>query len=168
MQCRCHSPSPQDDGRGPCSPGHAPPFSLRRSARASDFLFDFAPTEGSVFVSLPQKGGARLHSQEGAERRLAQRVRALARSTGPILPDRPRLTALHCGVLSPWGPASLGPTSRLRRRVGKGQGTSPGRHNAPGGLSKDSRDHDQRNRGRRRRSPSTPSFACRAPLGGWG
>ena len=50
------------------------------------------------------------------------------------LPDRPRLTALHCGVLSPWGPACLCPSRRFCRRTREGARTlSPGRHNGPGG-----------------------------------
>ena len=53
--------------------------------------------------------------------------RALARSTGPILADRPRLTALHCGVLSPWCPTS---PAWLERE----QGIDPGPRNGPGGC----------------------------------
>ena len=73
-----------------------------------------------ISLSRRERACFRWLPKEGAERRKAQRVRALARSTGPILPDRPRLTALHCGVFNPWGPASLCPDAG-------GFATGPGR-----------------------------------------
>jgi hypothetical protein len=50
-----------------------------------------------------------------------------------------RLSALHCGVLKPWGPAALWPRFRLAASGGV-QGTSPRRRSAPGGWSKVSRE----------------------------
>ena len=116
--------------------------------------------------SLPGGSGLFVLPKEGAERRMAQRVRALARSTGPILPDRSRLTALHCGVFNPWGPASLlTPMPVVCHRRGKGQGTSPGRHNAPGGRSKDSRDRGVRKPRAQAPLPIHAQFALQsAPL----
>ena len=67
---------------------------LAAENRASSVRFYFR------FCSL--KRGSRAPSRR-------REFRALARSTGPILPDRPRLTALHCGVFNPWGPTSLDP-----------------------------------------------------------
>jgi hypothetical protein len=147
------APSESVAGRliGACS------FVLAADFRASfGFYFRFAPRRELLFTP----------SKEGAERREAQRVRALARSTGPILPDRPRLTALHCGVFNPWGPACL---ARGFRRLsppgpGKAQGTSPGRHNAPGGCPRTPGTTTSDSRGRRRRSPSASGSPAQTPL----
>jgi len=52
--------------------------------------------------------------------------------------DRPRLTALHCGVFNPWGPTSE-PDDCCPEGV---RDNDPGLHSQAGGLSKDSRDHE--------------------------
>jgi hypothetical protein len=98
-----------------------------------------------VSMCAPQKA-ERIFAPKERERSAVRRKyleRAPAREHVPTL--RPaRLTALHCGVFNPWGPACLWPGGVRRFRTGtrKAQGTSPGRHNAPGGRPKDSRDHD--------------------------
>ena len=95
------------------SNSQASSFSLRKSARASDLSFRFAP------------------SKRGSGAPYGARVRALARSTGPSLRSRPRLTALHCGVLNPWCPTSF---LAGFRRGGRLRDIDPGPHNGPGGC----------------------------------
>src|SRR5919106_914400 len=101
-------------------------------ARASDFLFDFAPKLGSVFVSLP--------GTEGAERRKAHP------GCLPFAKDRRR----SCETGSPYGAPlrrlkSLGPrfplTPALRLREGvRNEPWAPVLRREA--ASKDSRDHD--------------------------
>jgi hypothetical protein len=124
-------------------------------------FFDWLPPKGRSPSSLPK---------EGAERRKAQRVRALARSTGPA-----------CEPVSPYGAPlrrfqSLGPRlpcpgfpAAFATRTGGRR-----KERALGVIMR--READPRtpgtavceNRGRRRRSSPTLRFACRAPLCGWG
>jgi hypothetical protein len=143
---------------------------LAAEIRASfGFLFSIAP-EGASLFSLPPKGrspSSLPKREQSAVRRIEDR--ALARSTGPILPDRPRRMALHCGVLNPWGPASLwsGAVASPPAYPGRGKERALGvvmRREAgprtPGTTSA--------NRGRRRRSPSTFGSLARTPLCGWG
>jgi len=100
-----------------------------------------------------------LPPKEGAERHKAQRGRALARSTGPILPDRPRLTALHCGVFNPWGPTSS-PDDSCPEGV---RDNDPGLRSEPGGYRPRTPGTTSANRGRRRRSLFTSSTPAGRP-----
>ena len=95
--------------------------------RGAQFVFSLAP------------------SKEGAERRPAQRVRALARSTGPALRSAGLALRRSTAAFSILGaPLPFDPVPVVLPPTRKGQGTSPGRRNAPGGRSKDSRDRGVR------------------------
>ena len=50
--------APQDDGRGPCSPGQAPPSSLQESARAQSVFSLAAPEGASLFRSQKREQSA--------------------------------------------------------------------------------------------------------------
>jgi hypothetical protein len=80
---------------------------------------------------------------------------------GPILPDRPRLTALHCGVLKPWGHSTSPGYFRWHRR---GCGTIyPSLRIEAGGFPR-TPGTTIANRGRGRRSPFTSGTPAQTPL----
>ncbi len=106
----------------------------------------FAPHKRAEPVFTPRKRGARLAPKERERSAVTARIhqsRAPAKSTQPVLrstglalrrstaafsiPGTPLAFDRGCPAVSPPGP-------------GKAQGTSPGRHHAPGGRSRDSRE----------------------------
>jgi len=139
------------------SNSHAPSFSRRAAPARAWFC---------ISICAPQKREARLCSRkrERSAVRRGGRERAL-RGTPTGLRTGLAVTALHCGVLNPWGPASLWP-----RRRGFAAPSGRGKERALGVIVR--REAGPRtpgttiaNRGRRRRSPSTLGFALQsAPL----
>ena len=152
------------------SNSQASSFSLRDFRASVRLSFRFRSLWGSVCCAPPQKGGARLCSQE-RERSAARRIgigACSAKSTCRPC-DRPaRLTALHHGVIRWWDPSappacpgSLGPDHLTRRRDGR---FHPRLRCEPGGLLHTSPEGRLAKPARGAPSPFTSRIACRTPL----
>jgi hypothetical protein len=135
------------------------PCSIPSRARIFPREFSVASCDGSLQKER-ERSAARRMSSSGA---LIGHLPAFVKRTG-------RLTALRFGVFNPWGPACLWPGGVRRFRGGtrKAQGTSPGRHSAPGGRPKDSRDHDCEIAGAGADPHSHPVSPAGRPSSEWG
>ena len=112
--------APQDDGAGSVA------FRLNcQTAKFSSVSRGGNPRELQFVFSICslQRGSRAPYGAPG--------MPALCEGQAPALRSRPRLTALHCGVLSPWCPTSLGPAFA---GAGGKKDIHPGPHNGPGGC----------------------------------